>query len=180
MHALNHLSEDEGVGLILAWLTASRIGEMQHLVGESFSRGPNNFLIVTFPYHKGDPFRLGTTIPVVVPPMWEKMIWEKVRKLAPMEKFTTLTTPRAHAVLERVRSGLSAHSIKRGALVVLLRAGVPLSLIQQIAKHKDLETLFRYLPRDEVALSMNLQQASAALGALAVQLPQAINPLQQA
>jgi len=164
-NALDHLSEEEKVGLMMAWLTASRIGEMQHLVGESFARGPNGLLIVTFPYHKGDPYRLGTTIPVVVPPAWERAIWTRVRGLAPSEKFTPLTTARAEAILQKVRAELGAHSVKRGALVTLLRAGVPMTLIQQIAKHKDLETLFRYLPRDEVALAMNLQEASMALGA---------------
>lgn len=165
VNGLNHLSEEEKVGLMIAWLTASRIGEMQHLVGESFARGPNGLLIITFPYHKGDPYRLGTTIPVVVPPAWERAIWTRVRGLATSEKFTPLTTARAEAILQKVRPELGAHSVKRGALVMLLRAGVPLTLIQQIAKHKDLETLFRYLPRDEVALAMNLQQASMALGA---------------
>ena len=44
VNGLNHLSEEEKVGLMIAWLTASRIGEMQHLVGESFARGRTVFL----------------------------------------------------------------------------------------------------------------------------------------
>lgn len=164
--ALRKLSPEEGDGLIMAWLTCSRIGEMEHVLGEHFSKGPNGELIVTFPYHKGDPYRLGTCIPVMVPEIWAQRIWYRVQKLEPTQKFTPLTTERVRAVLSSISPNLSAHSIKRGALVTLLRAGFPLPLIQAMAKHRDLEILYHYLPRDEVALSLGMQDASAALGPL--------------
>ena len=162
--ALHLLSAEEGDGLILAWLTCSRIGEMEPLLGEHLSRGPNGELIVTFPYHKGDPYRLGTCIPVKVPEVWAQRIWNRARHLEPQQRFTSLTTDRVRAVLSSISPNLSAHSIKRGALVTLLRAGFPLPLIQAMAKHRDLEILYHYLPRDEVALSLGIQDASSALG----------------
>ena len=80
-----------------------------------------------------------------------------------LSSFSELTTARASAVLGRVRTGLTAHSIKRGALLAMLEAGVPLSLIQAIAKHKDLETLLIYLPSVAVAMAMGLHEATTCL-----------------
>ena len=48
-------------------------------------------------------------------------------------------------------------------MVTMLRAGVPLALIQALAKHKDLETLMVYLPRAEVALALRMWEATTPL-----------------
>ena len=160
--ALSLMAEREVVGLMLAWLTSSRIGEMPHLTRDSFVDKGDGLWVVTFPYHKGDPFRLGTAIPVHLG-SWRVRLEKWIHSLRPGEQFTSLTTARAAAILDRVRTGLTAHSIKRGALVTMLRAGVPLSMIQIMAKHKDLETLLMYLPRDEVVLSMGVSEASRVL-----------------
>ena len=128
----------------------------------STPQGPKIIWIVTFPYHKGDPFRLGTAIPVDFG-SWEPRILEHYERLLPGERWTTLTTDRLTAVLGRVREGLTSHSVKRGALVTMLRAGVPLPMIQAIAKHKDLETLMIYLPRAEVALALRMWEATTPL-----------------
>ena len=66
-------------------------------------------------------------------------------------------------MLDRATPGLTAHSVKRGALVRMLLRGVPLAIIQMMAKHKDLETLLQYLPRGDVALAMGIDEGSRAL-----------------
>ena len=167
--AMEYLAPNEQVGLMTEWKTASRTGEMAFLTRDCFVRtivetpqGPKIVWIVTFPYHKGDPFRLGTAIPVDFG-TWEPRIMEHWERLLPGERWTTLTTERLSAVLGQVRPGLTSHSVKRGALVTMLRAGVPLALIQAMAKHKDLETLMVYLPRAEVALALRMWEATTPL-----------------
>jgi len=160
----------ERVGLMTGWKTASRTDELDPLVKESFERkvvttpeGAEVVVwVITFPYHKGDPFGLSTVVPVVFGD-WEPEIHAWWQSLPPGGKWTDMTTERMTAIMDRVRPGLSSHSIKRGALLLMLRAGVPLSVIQMIAKHKDIETLLVYLPRDEVALALGLWEASLCL-----------------
>ena len=48
-------------------------------------------------------------------------------------------------------------------MVVLLRAGISLSIIQAVAKHKDLSMTLAYLPRMEVALHLGLNEATKIL-----------------
>ena len=156
------LTHSEAMGMELSWKTASRIGEVGPLQAQHFSRVRGNVWQVTFPYHKGDPFRLGTTITFVPKEDLRQYLEAHVLK-DPSTPFSELTTARASAVLGRVRTGLTAHSIKRGALLAMLEAGVPLSLIQAIAKHKDLETLLIYLPSVAVAMAMGLHEATTCL-----------------
>jgi len=156
------VEEREAVGLMMAWLTSSRVGEMPPLTRDCFEEKGDGLWVVTFPYHKGDPYRLGTALPVYFG-VWRARLEKWLHSLRPGEQFTSLITARAAAILNRVREGLSAHSVKRGALVTMLRAGVPLSIIQIMAKHKDLETLLTYLPRGEVVLAMGVSEASRVL-----------------
>lgn len=163
----SYCTEDEWRGIWLARRTCSRIGEIAHLRGEHFQVGPEmdgkKITFVTFPVHKGDPFRLGTTIPLGLSEEEHTLLWSWINSLLPNQPFSTLTTGRADSIMKRVRAGLSAHSIKRGALVDLLRANVPLSVIQTMAKHRDLESLFIYLPRTEVSLALGLHECTQYL-----------------
>jgi len=118
--------------------------------------------VITFPFHKGDPFGLSTVVPVVFGE-WEPEIHEWWKALPAGARFTNIDTDRLTAMLRRVNPELSSHSVKRGALLTLLRSGVPMTIIQMIAKHKDLETLLVYLPRDEVALTLGIWEASQFL-----------------
>ena len=165
LEACEWLLPDEAAGLTLAWKTCSRIDDVKHLrkLDLQVVDLERRILGVTFPTHKGDPFRVGTAIPMTCNLTEWKIFMDQLDKLKPEDKFTTLTTLRANAVLKRVKAELSAHSVKRGALVSLLRKGVPLSVIQLLAKHKDLETLWIYPPRLEVALSLGLQDATKLL-----------------
>lgn len=161
--ACQFLTETEALGLRLAWMTASRIGEMSYLTAEHVAHKGNTLWTVEFPYHKGDPFRLGTGMAFFAPEDLHRLLLKRFEWLPHGSPLTDLTTARASAALKRVNPELSAHSIKRGALVLLLRSNVPLGVIQAIAKHKDLETLYRYLPRTEVAMSLGLHEATKFL-----------------
>lgn len=157
--ALQVLTEDEAVGLMIAWKTCSRIGELQYLRRTHFNRVEQDLWTITFPYHKGDPFRLGTTIAVRMGG-WHEFLCRRLELTDQAQSITTLTTARAEAVLGAVRAGLTAHSVKRGGLTTLLLAKVPMSIIQVIAKHRDLDTLLHYLPREEVALALGMHEAT--------------------
>ena len=158
------LTPSEYVGMELARKTASRIGEIAALTATHVSsvEGTDGVWQVTFPYHKGDPFRLGTSI-TFYPSEGLRRSLEQLKTEHPSTPLSDLTTARASATLGRVSPGLTAHSVKRGALVDLLNAGVPLSLIQVIAKHKDLETLLIYLPKVSVAMALGLHEATRSL-----------------
>ena len=160
--ALAYLTESEQIGLIIAWLTASRIDEIQWLRKDHVVRGANGEFLIDFPRHKGDQFKLGTAMPTYAG-AWTAKLEAYLDNLPNGAQVSSLTTDRAAAILGRVREGLSAHSVKRGALVVLLRAGVPLSIIQAVAKHKDLSMTLAYLPRMEVALHLGLNEATKIL-----------------
>lgn len=158
-----YLTPNEYLGMRLGRKTASRIGELKHLLKQHFENLEGRIWAITFPYHKGDPYRLGTCITVELDESLHKDLVERLKWVPDGVSVTDLTTRRAAAVLGSVRPGLTAHSIKRGALVDMLRAGVPLQLIQIIAKHKDMETLMVYLPRAEVAMAMGLHKATECL-----------------
>lgn len=159
--AMELLTEPEALGLLVAWLTASRIGEMEHLTINCLENVDSDLWIVTFPYTKGDPFRLGSATPFRAGRFHERL--KNSTRRTPEAQWTPLKTSRAEAVVGRVREGLTAHSVKRGALLQLLRQGVPLHVIQMIAKHKDLETLLIYLPRGEVAYALGIHDATQKL-----------------
>ena len=157
------MTPTEYLGTRLTWKTASRVGEMRYLMKHHFENIRGRIWAITFPYHKGDPYRLGTCITVELDEQLHLDLVARLEWVPAGVSVTDLTTRRAEAVLGAVRKGLSAHSIKRGALVTMLRAGVPMTQIQIVAKHKDLDTLMTYLPRAEVAMAMKLHEATACL-----------------
>lgn len=165
--ACTKATETESLGLRLAWKLSSRAGEMAFLMRESFILTQDRLYEVTFPYHKGDPFRLGTVMILDLTSEKDTQLYRdlnlRLSRVNATTPVTDLTTVRATALLKSIDNQYSAHSIKRGALVTMLRAGVPIPVIQAMAKHKDLETLLVYLPRGEVAMAMGLGQGSAAL-----------------
>eukprot|EP00759_Apiculatamorpha_spiralis_P016341 PhF_6_TR22574/c2_g3_i1/m.32152 len=163
--AMERATPGESVGLWLAWKTASRIGEIQELKNSDLVIRETS-IIVNFPFHKGDPYYMGTTIVVDTQLDRDKRFVDMLKQRmirGPTAPVTELHTQRAEALLKRVKPELTAHSIKRGALIVLLDAKVPLSIIQVIAKHKDLETLYIYLPKDRVSEALGIPEATMAL-----------------
>lgn len=162
------MTPEEYMGLLVAWRTASRIGDLNavendHLRPEGRDASGTYLWTVEFVKTKGDPFMIGQVVPFYLNEEENYMMTQHKANHPPHQKFTTLTTARAEQVLGAVREGLTAHSVKRGALILLLRAGVPMELIQWIAKHRDLQTLLIYLPRREVALALKLHEATAVL-----------------
>jgi len=157
----------EAIGLKLAWKTASRIGEMEHLRREHVRNLKDHLWEITFPTHKGDPGCLGVACVVDLSKEEDLALHEemcrRIRTMNATTKFTDITTARAAALLQAINPELSAHSIKRGALMTCLRAGVPLSVIKVLAKHQDIQTLMLYLPRGEVAMAMGLHEATRCL-----------------
>ena len=164
--SLVFLSPSERAGMIFAWITASRIGELdpvcKHHV-EILDR-ETGLMAVTFPKSKSDPTGLGITTTCYAG-IWQNELFAYLDALPKGAKVTSLTTERAAAILARVNPLLSAHSVKRGALTMLLTNNVPLSLIQTIAKHRDLEMTFLYLPRVAVSLHLGIHEACRVLSA---------------
>ena len=64
--AYEWMLRQEGVGLLLAWKTCSRIDDVLHLRRKDLEivNEEKRIISVIFPVHKGDPFRVGTAVPV--------------------------------------------------------------------------------------------------------------------
>ena len=157
------MTPDEYLGLLVAWRTASRIGDLnavlnEHLRLERQEASGMYLWTVQFVKTKGDPFMIGQVVPFYLTEEENYMMTRHLASHPPSQKFTPLTTARAQQVLGAVREGLTAHSVKRGALIMMLRRGVPIQMIQWIAKHRDLHTLLIYLPRREVSLALGLHE----------------------
>eukprot|EP00760_Papus_ankaliazontas_P021230 PhM_4_TR18660/c3_g2_i2/m.19852 len=154
----------EALGLWLAWKTASRIGEIQHLKRDHVKEESPGVWSISFPYHKGDPFRLGSVGLVNLTKDEDAeihaLLQKRVVEMNCTAPLTTITTQNAASYMGLVRKGLTAHSIKRGSLVAMLESGVPITTIQAMAKHRDLDTLLKYLPKVGVALAMGMSEAS--------------------
>lgn len=162
------MTPDEYLGLLVAWRTASRIGDLnavlnEHLRLERREASGMYLWTVQFVKTKGDPFMIGQVVPFYLTEEENYMMTRHLASHPPSQKFTPLTTARAQQVLGAVREGLTAHSVKRGALIMMLRRGVPIQMIQWIAKHRDLHTLLIYLPQREVSLALGLHEATAIL-----------------
>jgi len=74
------------------------------------------------------------------------------------------TPPSADAILrdacQRVGlEGVSTHSMRRTALTVMHRAGIPLGVLQKISGHRNLQALQKYLEVSE-------EQVEAAIASL--------------
>ena len=162
--SLVFFTPSERAGMIFAWITASRIGELDPILKDHVDilDRETGLMAVTFPKSKSDPTGLGITTTCYAG-FWKTELLAYLDALPKGAKLTSLTTERAAAVLARVNPELSAHSVKRGALCMLLLNNVPLPLIQAIAKHRDLEMTFLYLPRVAVSLHLGIHEACRVL-----------------
>eukprot|EP00760_Papus_ankaliazontas_P009877 PhM_4_TR14151/c3_g2_i1/m.51605 len=160
-------SATQYLGFMIAWKTASRIDELRYLTRECFREETEKVWSVTFPRSKGDPYRFGTVCVMNLTQERDHHLHQtlttRLRQVNVTTPVSDLTTSAARTYMGAVADGLTAHSIKRGALTELLRCGVPLNIIQIVAKHKDMSTLLRYLPSTEVALHLKLQDATTFL-----------------
>jgi hypothetical protein len=135
------------VAIFLCWKTASRWDEMTHLTKTSFLKVNDSEIIIRWGARtktsQTNPWQL-TNWTVIVPGpdlgmnLW--MLWsaQKINKLGP-QKLTNLQTSQLARVLKAEHPALSAHSIKRGAVTLLLEhaaAGrVPTAIVSRLAKH---------------------------------------------
>lgn len=157
----------------IAWKSASRWDEISRLTGASFVHISTDEIIV----HWGSETKASRLNPnrsdslVVIKntdgnPRW---IVDLLQKLEPDELLTTWPTDRMAAFLRTIDSRLSAHSIKAGALAVLLQALehnlVTWEIVQRIAKHRiaaDVSsTTIGYVKRNLVTLARALQTSKA-------------------
>jgi len=154
--AMGPLPRRKAVALWLMWVTCSRADDMSVLrrIDVVFVRiDPDQMRIydINFSGTKGDPFHLGNTVRVALGPVEALSLELHLATLSPDQPFTDLKWTEVNNALKRVRPELSAHSIKRGALLVLLMQGVPLDTIRVMAKHAGLQQLLAYLPPGAVA-----------------------------
>ena len=138
---------------------------MQYLRCSDLAWRPDGLLEVNFPYHKGDPFKLGTTqlVSFANDPMWGDRVRRYLLTKEPSAYLTTLTTDTTVEALKRVNGLLTAHSVKRGALLRGLQSGVSLEQLRILAKHKDLQMLLSYLPKADVAKALGMHEVTALL-----------------
>jgi hypothetical protein len=148
---MTRMTRRDAALLFLAWKTASRWAEVSKLTKRNFlSATPEELVIrwlTTVKTHKTTVDR-ATNFTVVVPrpdAPWQrdvmKYIANLIKRLRVGEKLTTMTTQQLVRQLKQVDDGLSAHSIKRGALTYLIEHAAELQIPQRsiplLAKHRD-------------------------------------------
>ncbi|ORC93292.1 trans-sialidase [Trypanosoma theileri] len=135
--------ERDQVALRLAWVTASRWGEIAQLQKQNFvqhEQDPNAIIVdwgalpKTF---KSDPHRAARY--VVIQGADAQRVRETIKGMTSDEKLTSLTTKDMERILQPY--GMTAHSIKRGALAHAAAAVVEHDLdprlLTQLGKHAD-------------------------------------------
>jgi len=140
------LPEREAVAFWLAWKTASRWADILALKKENFvAVGPLDLIVhwgATLKTSRATPFAPQTLACVIDTSPFFPTALRVLRSLRPDEHLTLLSTDQLRRLL-RVHpptATLSAHSIKRGALILLAqeaaRGNLPAAVIPLIAKHK--------------------------------------------
>ena len=132
-----------GLGIWLAWKTASRWSDLRTLTKESFLFLSNKSMVIKWGAVKNNRlFKFKATNYSEVKDR-SSMRWavEMVQALKPKQKLVRIKTPDLTAKIRKYYPELSAHSFKRGAIQELFRLAsknkVPLSKIPLIAKHQD-------------------------------------------
>lgn len=170
LHAARSLPRVEQAILLLAWKTASRIGEAVELRPDNLLELSTERIIVrwgTLPKsQKTNPFT-ATNYAVIVGSLTAEIATTlQTSRTGPRERYTTWTAPQMAAhITKTFGRGYSGHSVKRGALTHLLTTNTPLNIIQLLAKHKLVtqlsSTTIRYLAHEtELALRLGTQDAT--------------------
>jgi hypothetical protein len=146
---LENLRWDEQVQLTIMWKSAARHSDfravrMEHLTFHTRDQDHWQWGLRTL-MHKGDPFGEGTGIVLTLNGHQHQMFtrWKETR--GQRKPLLDLTYPRLLQIL-RTQGDFTEHSIKRGALVTMLLAGVDKETLRVLAKHRDLAQLLHYLP----------------------------------
>jgi hypothetical protein len=150
------------------WFTASRFDDVAKLTAEKVVKekvledGRVQWN-VRFDVHKGDPFYLGGSSKMVLPPPMSLFLERYLIARNPSGPITAASYATVNAAIQELYHHLTCHSIKRGALMELLRAGVPMETLQTMAKHRHLKTLLIYLDSARVADAIGIPSAAAHL-----------------
>jgi hypothetical protein len=149
------------VALMLAWRTASRLDEILNRKVDdiSFASEPDDEqqkVFIRFAGHKGDPFQLFGSIPLFLTKRESSFLRTLCRSRMPGTELLTCNSNQVITCLQRMDPTYTGHSIKRGALLVMLINDVPLELIRIFAKHESIKQLLTYLPSATVAEKIGL------------------------
>jgi hypothetical protein len=157
----------EWIQLTLMWTTASRAGDFAEVKTKNLRRVREEeegmIWSILFDTHKGDIHRWGVTGTAVLSIPESEALQGWLDRHQPEDHPIPSASADITNLLRRVDAKYTSHSVKRGALVTLLRAKVPLPAIQVIAKHRDLQTLLHYLPNFEVNEAMGIVEAAKNL-----------------
>jgi len=167
---MSHLPVHLAAPILLAWKTASRWDDVTHLQRQNVTVLSPSRIIVQWSQTKStraQPFRASTWTEIVDDdPRRLNPLLEHLQSLRPTDPVTRLSTAQLIRLLRQFpdTQDLTAHSIKRGAIDVLVRAAAEGRLDRHIvclmAKHKDElfempATTLRYVS-DKVALARML------------------------
>lgn len=154
----------------LLWYTASRHPDFSEVVRSDVTIRPsveNNIrsmsVTVEFATHKGDPFRLGSANVFEVRGYPMQVLHQYLQGKFPDDKLIVMSYQQLLDLLKKYGDELSEHSIKRGALTVLLTHQTPLQTVQMYAKHRGLQSVLLYVPPAAVAESYGSVVASRSL-----------------
>ena len=118
---------------------------------------------MNFELSKGNPFYLGWSNKMLLPLVYHQYLTLYLRGRNLRAPLTDFTYDQVMSVIQEEFPTLSAHSIKRGALLHLLQQGAPLEILRIIAKHRSLNTLLTYLDSALVAESLGLPDVARHL-----------------
>lgn len=146
---------NERMELLLMWKSAARWSDFQAVEMRHLQPGQGRRWSLRTLLHKGDPFGQGTGLMLAVDPEQDMELHTFKSSRMPREKLVQMTYPRLLHLLTMVDplQKYTEHSIKRGALLCLMTAGVPPATMMLIAKHSDIRQLMRYLPTTEAVES---------------------------
>ena len=137
-------------GLQLAWVTASRCSDLQPITVGHLRYLQAGLWDITFPKHKASntPVTDRSELPTELHNALTVLIHDKPDSHRPFAEFTAAKVAK---LLKEVDKKYSGHSVKRGSLIELVLAGVPLEQVRVKAKHKTITQLYDYLPGGLIA-----------------------------
>eukprot|EP01060_Flectonema_neradi_P037741 TRINITY_DN7691_c0_g1_i2.p1 TRINITY_DN7691_c0_g1~~TRINITY_DN7691_c0_g1_i2.p1 ORF type:complete len:382 (+),score=18.69 TRINITY_DN7691_c0_g1_i2:735-1880(+) len=140
--------DQTSLAIRLCWMSASRLSDVNRLEKEHVILKEGPAIQIDWTITKTDVYKLGTIQLVSV----DIQTWRALKKLRASTKdsqplFPEASYSRVSRMLKKLDSGLTPHSIKRGAIHALWESGLSLSEIQSITGHATMTALFRYLPR---------------------------------
>jgi integrase len=152
------------LGVAMAWGGAARCSDVIGLrAGDVRWDGEDGFC-VTWVRTKSDPFRLGRTTGLVLMPRFAKLLREMITSRLPVQPLIPdLDYPKMNAAMKGLKTGLTGHSLRRGALTYLLNQGVPIMEIMTMSRHGTVDGLVRYVDAGKIPLARETRGMSAKL-----------------